>query len=235
MDISTNTGIPKLPCYCINLNERADRWDEIQKTFQGSGVKLQRFPAIKERPGWVGCAKSHVAAVQMAAEEKMPWVMIVEDDCLLVPEFTKRWPSVKDAAWSCRTEWDIFLGGPTHIKAPISVLESTAPIVEVSHAYALQFTVIQASAYSRILAWREKDGPIDVYYAKQLRIATTHPFLAIQQPSYSDIENGAMDYTKVFINAENTLMSHLYSFSTRSSTIVLVIVSLLALAVLKSR
>jgi hypothetical protein len=47
--------------------------------------------------------------------------------------------------------------------------------------------------------------PVDVWYRDHLRLWTTVPFLAVQQPSYSDINKKEENYTESFDNAEKLL------------------------------
>lgn len=87
--------------YCINLDERTDRWEHSVKQFEKLGIldKVQRFSAIKpvhdERwnrhtkwnnrwkyplIGAVGCAESHKAVITLAKKRGLKNVMVFEDD-----------------------------------------------------------------------------------------------------------------------------------------------------------
>jgi hypothetical protein len=88
--------------YCINLDERTDRWDHSCKQFEKLGIKerVERFSAIKPsydsrwnrrtpwgaekrkypRLGAVGCAESHKEIIRMSMEQNFKNVLVFEDD-----------------------------------------------------------------------------------------------------------------------------------------------------------
>ena len=45
-------------CYCINLDDRPDKWAATEEAFQGSGLKIERFSGIRHAEGWKGCGAS---------------------------------------------------------------------------------------------------------------------------------------------------------------------------------
>lgn len=215
-----------LPCFCINLDDRKDKWADTQAAFKGSGITPKRFSGIRHSEGWRGCGASHVAVAREAMRQGLPWVLVIEDDCVLSPDFVERWPAVKEAL-AADDGWDIFLGGPTYVQGPVDLRE---PLIEIDRGFALHFYVLKAVAYEKALAWNpDRHGPIDVYYSDQYRIVTTHPFLASQRPSVSDIKEKTVDYSEEFNCANDAMAQALYSLRTRQGTIALVGVSLLIL------
>lgn len=214
----------ELPCYCINLDTRQDKWADTQAAFQGTGIQLQRFSAIKHSEGWRGCGASHVAIAREAMRKGLPWVLIVEDDCVPVADFSAKWPIVKEELWDTRNMWDIFLGGPTYVQGPIT--SSGKHLWKIEGGYALHFYVLYATAYEKALAWNpDKHGPIDVYYSNIYHIATTYPRLAIQRPSVSDNRNETVDYSYEFNEADRVFQQLTYALRTREGTLVLVALS----------
>lgn len=216
--------------YCINLDERPDKWKNTQDAFVNAGLTLQRFPGIRKSEGWRGCGASHVAVAREAMRQGLPYVIIVEDDCILVNNFAKRWPVVVKAL-EADDGWDMFLGGPTHVQGPIDV---RGPLIEIERGFALHFYVLKACAYEKAIAWNaDRHGPIDVYYSDQFRIVATHPALATQRPSKSDIHGRDVDYTGGFHDAQDTIDSLLYSVQTRQGTLLLLGISALILFLLR--
>jgi len=225
---------PDLPCFCINLDERKEKWEATQEAFAGTGIVPQRFSAIKHTEGWRGCGASHVAVARKAMLAGLSWVLVIEDDCVPADDFAERWPAVRDALWEERDAWDIFLGGPTYVKGPAQF--HGKHLVEIDAAFATHFYVLNVSAYTKAIAWNpDRHGPIDVYYSDQFRIVTTQPLIAYQRPSNSDIENKHVDYSKIFQDSESALEQLTYVLRTRSSSIVLVGLSLLAMYVIWKR
>jgi len=66
----------------INLEDRPDRRAEIEDELAVfPKEKVVRFNAIREKNGNHGCSKSHIGALQMAADNGWENVLIMEDDC----------------------------------------------------------------------------------------------------------------------------------------------------------
>jgi hypothetical protein len=233
---------PELPCYCINLDSRPDKWKDTQRAFEGTGLKLQRFSAIKHAEGWKGCGASHVAIAREAAARGLPWVLVMEDDCTPAcgrvgdtdcepaEDFARRWPALREALWAARDSWDIFLGGPTFVEGPVRSIGTE--LLEVEQGFALHFYVLNTSAYATAVAWDAgRDGPIDVYYSGAMRIAASPTgHLAVQRPSASDIQGREVDYGREFADSETKLMRLAHADRTRMGTAGLVVLSAVVLA-----
>jgi hypothetical protein len=178
------------PILYINLDTRKDRMLEITKEFSKWPVPPERVSAVKYSPGWKGCSASHLKCVTIAKERKYPWVLIVEDDCVLSSTALEKFKALLPFLWNYKDDWDIFYGGTTFIKYGIRK-SYDPPLFQVS-GYATHFCLIHNSSYNKILDNhpRHIDDfkiPIDVYYSNKLRIWTTTPFIAKQRPSISDI------------------------------------------------
>jgi hypothetical protein len=220
----------KVKAYCINLDSRPDKWTEVQEAFAGTDLSLQRFSGIYHKEGWRGCGASHVAIAREALRLGLPWVIVIEDDCIPVPSFTSRWPAIFEAL-KRDNKWDMFIGGATHVQGPIDVRE---PLIEIERGFALHFYVLKASAFEKAIAWdADRHGPIDVYYSDQFRAVTTERVLAIQRPSHSDIRQEETDYTEMFDESEDTMNKLLYSVEVRSSVLLFVGCCLLILFLAK--
>jgi hypothetical protein len=223
-DILEGMSVPPLPCYCINLDDRPDRWKETQAAFEGSGITPKRFPGTRHVEGWRGCGASHLALIREAKRRQYEWILIIEDDCAPCDRFAERWPPLRDNLWATKDKWDVFLGGPTQVHGPASHL--TQDIILIDHAYALHFYVICARNYDAALKWdADKHGPIDVYYRDIFQISTTLPLIAIQRPSPSDIRGINVDYSDIFSGSETTLEKLSYSGRTRVGTVLLLCAS----------
>lgn len=64
----------------INLDHRTDRRTEIENELDSMGLKYQRFPAIKDANGAIGCCKSHLAVLKMARDHGYQNILVMEDD-----------------------------------------------------------------------------------------------------------------------------------------------------------
>lgn len=63
----------------INLDRRQDRRQHVERITEQFDNVI-RFPAIGTTPGWIGCAMSHIAVLQMATHNNWNNVLILEDD-----------------------------------------------------------------------------------------------------------------------------------------------------------
>ena len=66
--------------FYINLDKRTDRRTEIEAELERMGISGERFPAIVDTPGAVGCMKSHIAVLKEARRRNLKNVLILEDD-----------------------------------------------------------------------------------------------------------------------------------------------------------
>lgn len=64
----------------INLDNRTDRKEEIEKELIKNNIVFERFSAIKNDNGALGCSMSHLALIKMAKEKKYKSILIFEDD-----------------------------------------------------------------------------------------------------------------------------------------------------------
>lgn len=69
----------------INLAKRTDRKERLLSDLLKvcPKDKIIRFDAIHHNPGWIGCAKSHIAALEIAQKNNWKNVLILEDDAIL--------------------------------------------------------------------------------------------------------------------------------------------------------
>jgi len=190
----------------INLDKRPDRWKEIQTLFS-QWPSLERISAIEESPGWKGCAKSHLKCIRLAKEKHYPWVLILEDDCVVKPDSLDRFREVLPVLWERRSEWDIFLGGCTSVKN-IKCMEVNPPLFSV-RGRTTHFCLINMEAYDKILKGYNLTKDIDIFYEESIRLWCTVPYIAVQKPGKSDILKNDVDYLDQFADSEQKLTEFL--------------------------
>ena len=196
--------VPEVPALVINLDHRTDRIEEIKNEFQRWPSPIERISAVKKSPGWKGCSESHLKCVRIAKERRYPWVLIIEDDCMLMEGGDKRFQKILPYLWKNKDRWDIFNGG-VHFINEFEIVDKEQQILDV-RAVANHFYIVNSSAYDKILENHpvEPDEPIDVYYQKYKNWTIT-PAIAGQRPSLSDIENRKEDYTKPLKDTDTIL------------------------------
>ena len=190
----------------INLDSRPDRWDIINDLCLQCGLYSRRISAVQASPGWVGCGFSQVKCIEIAKEEQLPWVLILEDDAQFSKDTLDRFRNALPYLWAHRDKWERFNGGPTF--AP----DFNPSCLDVHHqmlyanGYCTHFHLIQESAYDKVLGWKPEFGPIDVYFNRLscekagFRGVCTYPHIATQRVSKSDVElsNDVQNYDNYF-------------------------------------
>ena len=196
--------------YCINLEERKDRWEAQQKNIKENNFKgnLIRLDGEKRKSGSLGCGLSHLKAINLAKENKMESILVIEDDCV----FNE---NSYDLFCKCRNqlpeEWDILVGGTSWIRK-INKRESEN-LVKLEDFAATHFMYYHASSYDKILKWNESYRPknIDRYIGSlskqnKLKVYCSSPFIANQAAGKSDVTNRTTNYTKLFQTCENKVV-----------------------------
>ena len=64
----------------INLKRRTDRKEQISNELNNYRLTHERFEAIDEKPGTLGCIKSHLEVLKLAKKKCWKSVLILEDD-----------------------------------------------------------------------------------------------------------------------------------------------------------
>jgi glycosyl transferase family 25 len=64
----------------INLNRRTDRKEQITNELNNFNLTHERFEAIHEEQGILGCTKSHLEVLKLAKRNGWKSVLILEDD-----------------------------------------------------------------------------------------------------------------------------------------------------------
>jgi glycosyl transferase family 25 len=64
----------------INLDHRTDRKKEVEDELDKFNLKYERFSAISNKNGALGCSKSHLAVIKKAKENNYKNILVLEDD-----------------------------------------------------------------------------------------------------------------------------------------------------------
>jgi GR25 family glycosyltransferase involved in LPS biosynthesis len=189
----------------INLAEREDKWNEIKESFSRWPVQLERLDAVRMKPGWKGCAASHIKAIRLAKERGLDMVIILEDDALLVPGGIERFETLLPVLKARREEWDIFLGGATYLENIRTV--SLVPPLFQAQGLTTHFTLVNSTAFDKILNGYNLDGDlkIDEFYRQNLNLWMTNPHIATQRAGLSDIGDKVEDYDIHFNKASSDM------------------------------
>ena len=178
--------------YCINLNHRTDRWENVQKEFKKMDLDSNdviRFDGVKKEQGHVGCMFSHLAVLEEC--RRLYRFMILEDDVKFESNASTL---TKLALYQLkRIEWDMLYIG-CNPQAPIRrFTDNTFRLKKSLCAHAIIFNgnrVVNYILKNKELIYEKQK--IDVFYAdviqEKFMCLGVYPIAAIQTDSYSDVK-----------------------------------------------
>ena len=200
-------------CY-INLDKRKDRMTRMKQLFEQNSMDVIRIPGIEGNQwGWkkdlykppmrgfdgnAGCISTHISILENFLEDEVKSVLILEDDCEFVEDFTQKF-----SAWSAHVpnDWDLlYLGGMNGVGQYVKGLEEhvvTITGMTSTHAYA-----VNGKAYKKVTDTMYDGFPylkqaVDGYLRilqNELNAYAFNPPMAWQRANHSDIQNGHRDY-----------------------------------------
>ena len=146
--------------FCLNLDDRPDRWHASRDRFARLGIDwlVERFPAIlTPHNHHQGCALSFRAMVAEAQRRDLESVLIVEDDVIWMETDTTKHVLAQALAELNDQPWDLlYLGGGVReepLPVPGCTTLRTPHRLQCTHAVAVHHT-----AYERILEEVPPDG-----------------------------------------------------------------------------
>jgi len=200
--------------YVINLDKRTDRWKKMKVRFSDSEFKLHRVSAVKSYLPTYGNYLSVIKAIEMAKRKGADSALILEDDCLPVEGFLKKWHIIKEWLDSHPEKWDLYSGGALNVSMPQPVGKSKG----ISFYDPLWFTS------SHFIYLRKKSYDLVLNHYKNfslflsfipvigvdslnnfLKTVVSSPFVAYQDSGFSDIRKQTRKLKKEFSNSEEKL------------------------------
>ena len=141
--------------FCINLDRRPERWEQMRSKFERCGVEgVQRFAAVdgqnaivptnwSDSPGAYGCLRSHLEIIEEARRLGLNNVLIFEDDAALHPELSEKFSSYFQQV---PHSWEMLHFGANHMAAPVEVAANVVRITSANStfAYALNATMFDS-------------------------------------------------------------------------------------------
>ena len=188
----------------INLDERPDRRTLIEKELAVfPPEKVQRFKAIKNVQGALGCTFSHIRILQMAIELGWKNYLVVEDDFMWKNYDT----SLPILGGLLKNPFDVILLGGTAVQYYRDTLrlhsgQTTTAYIVSSDYYATLLANFKEGCVGLMRTGSKGGFAIDMYW-KRLQLVdrwfVVAPGLCTQRPDVSDIEGRVVDYTRFFI------------------------------------
>ena len=201
--------------YYLNLDERKDRDKNIKDAFKNMSIIFERIPAVKDGNPWKGCGLSFKKAIEKAKVNKLPYVFIMEDDCIPTEYFKDNWPKIKNWLESNLNNWDAFSGGNTYYFFYPNETETISKITNIDNirlystkSQAYNCMCFNSRIYDKMLEWNESDGPIDLWLNKNnIKTVTCIPFIGVQNKGESNIEKRFTDYNEYYKASEDIIKS----------------------------
>jgi len=193
--------------YYINLAERTDRLEHLQKEFAKLGIEGERVNAVKTRVGAIGCTMSHIKCLEMAKEKGYPYVMICEDDITFTNPalFLENLQHFADSRFSFQFDV-VILGGnncPPYARVSefciqVSNCQTTTGYIVRQHYYDTLITNFRESV-QKLLSDPEnkREYALDIYWKRLQQNGKWYmiiPPTVIQYGDYSDIEERVVNY-----------------------------------------
>ena len=196
----------KYNLYIINLKHRTDRKEFILNNDQYNKFNLNFFNAIKNDVGYVGCYISHLLLIRYAKINKLPYIIIVEDDNIFKDNIDI--VTILDTVMA-NNSWECFNGSPNIISNNIKFENN---LYHINGAYSNNFMIYRQSTYDKILNKHnyKLKLPVDVFVSNhftQSTILFNNKYIASQKSSFSDVNGGDVDYSGIYTNCENMLLN----------------------------
>lgn len=200
--------------FYINLDRRNDRMISCERELKKIGLdRPNRFSAIENKVGIVGCGFSHLKCIETAKKENLPYVCIFEDD-IIIPKPNQVKNTVNRILES-GVDWDVLClaGNPflphKEVKDDYVVINrmycGTAYIVKQSFYDALIDNIRKGLMI--LMKTGNRDYSWDCYWIKlqmdrRYRFLLIKPLTIYQKPDYSDIEGTNVDYKELMLNID---------------------------------
>jgi GR25 family glycosyltransferase involved in LPS biosynthesis len=198
--------------WCINLDRRTDKWHDVQREFNRVGIdKVMRFMAYDTKPGWKGCATSHLGVMEKVKYD--PMGIVFEDDVRFLTNDPCR--AINKAMLQLPDDWDmLYLGGsPQEEQVQYSSNLFYARNILCMHAYIINNN---NGCIDYVLEHRKEIAKIDAYFAytvqSYFKCFIIFPNCAVQKQfqsdtcNRSDVSTISKNYQR-FIHAEEPFYS----------------------------
>ena len=201
--------------YYINLEERTDRKELVESELNELGWKYERFNAIKNEIGIIGCGMSHLKLIQLAKEKNLDYIVILEDD---VQFMRKSWYNEKIKN-ILDYNFDVFLLGG-NLRQPIYKVNEN--IFKITKSFTTTGYIVKKHYYDKLINNFKKGldlllrnphlakadyNPyaLDVYWFELQENDNWFiimPRTITQRPIYSDIEQRYTDYNHLMLDID---------------------------------
>ena len=198
--------------YYINLDTRTDRRESCEEQLKKWNLVPNRFEAIKNRVGIIGCGMSHLKIIETAKKENKSYVCIFEDDIIIGK--SNQVKNTVNRILESKVDWDVLcLAGNAfephrHVADDYVVVNrmycGTAYIVKQSY-YDTMIKNIREGLILLMTTNNRRDYAWDNFWIKLQQKDTfilIKPLSIYQKPDYSDIEGREVDYKNLMLSLD---------------------------------
>jgi len=197
----------KYDVYIINLEHRTDRKEAIQKMMENQKLfNVHWFNAFKTSKGYIGCAIAHLALIKYATIQKLPYIIVMEDDTKFLVNMNEV-EEVLNYLDKHRNKWEIFNGNPSLCHADMNKLKKTTlndKISCINWGQTTNFIVYNSKIYDKMTDY-DFSNDIDVFTSQNFIQTYANVYITTQINSYSDIGNIVSNYDNLFEGYEKQL------------------------------
>lgn len=203
--------------YYINLVSRPDRKTKFEDEMKKLNIQANRFNAIKNKFGALGCSLSHLNLLKYAKINNLDHILIMEDDILFLnPEI---FINSINKFLSSKINFDVLLIAGNNMGpyskiddfcVKINKCQTTTGYLVKQHYYDTLIQNFEQGVYklSNNLN-RLNDFAIDQYWTNLQLIDNWYlltPLTVTQRPDYSDIEKRIINYNIVMLDLDKTYL-----------------------------
>jgi GR25 family glycosyltransferase involved in LPS biosynthesis len=195
--------------FYINLDRRTDRRDNCIKELLKWDIIPNRFSAIHNKVGIIGCGMSHLKCLQIAKEKRYPYVAIFEDD-IVIPK-PRQVENIVNRIIKSGVEWDVILLAGNNFK-PNKVEKEDYYMV--NKCFTTTAYIVREPFYDKmienlkeglifLMETGDRQFSLDSWWChlqRENRFLLINPLSIYQRADYSDIENCNVDYISLMLN-----------------------------------
>jgi len=201
--------------FYINLASRPDRKVFFENQMKMVGLKANRFNAIKNQIGAIGCSLSHLYLLQHAKKNNLDHILIMEDDIMFLnPQIFIQ--NINNFL-SKHNNFDVLLIAGNNMGEYTRIDENC---VKITHCQTTTGYLVKKHYYDKLIdnyktgiqkfiknVNLKLDYAIDQYWCKLQCIDNWYlltPLTVSQKPDYSDIEKQKINYNVVMLDLDKT-------------------------------
>jgi GR25 family glycosyltransferase involved in LPS biosynthesis len=202
--------------FYINLESRDDRNNHIKNLINKYSFfsNIERFNAIKNKRGDIGCTLSHITCLTKFLEMREDYYLLIEDDFFIFNDenfnnFTSEFEKIKDSQ-----DWDMIILTPRGDVQTKNFIDGFHKITNnqtttgyiVKHNFIKKLLEVYQKGLVGLIEGKDPNyNALDQCWKplqKETRFLYYKSIYAGQLPSYSDIEGKVVNYNKRFMEQE---------------------------------